>query len=201
MALVLDGVSNVRPNINIYRFKFSDEIISILKSFAKLHQFDDRISFKEAWVDLLKLYSEEIDIERKRLETLGYIDDIESKMFKSSRYYFRKKLSIETMGGDIAFDNAIDTVDTVDTKKKIYISLDPEILEAIDLHIKRNCDNENYRPAWGWDNFCENYKICVAAEIIRIIRESNLSNAVATNKLKKAYKNKYFQYTRVFSKE
>lgn len=179
-------------NINIYRFKFSEKIISILMVFAKLHQYDDRITFKEAWKEWIKLYSSDIDDERKRLNSIGYTDDVETKMFKSTKYYFKKKLAIEN-SEDV---NSDINRDRVKSEKKNYISLDPYILEEMDLHIKRNCNNNNYSPAWGWENYCEMNKEMILQENSRIINEYELDKNTINNKLKKAYKNKYFQYTR-----
>jgi hypothetical protein len=36
-------------NINIFRFKFKDEFTGELYKFAKIHQYDHRKDFKEAW--------------------------------------------------------------------------------------------------------------------------------------------------------
>ena len=34
---------------SIYRYKFTDDFINILCNFAKIHQYDERNTFKEAW--------------------------------------------------------------------------------------------------------------------------------------------------------
>ena len=36
-------------NKNIYRYKFKEDFTSDLYVFSKVHQYDDRHSFKEAW--------------------------------------------------------------------------------------------------------------------------------------------------------
>lgn len=199
---------------NIYRYKLADNIVSELTAFSKIHQYDDRVTYKEAWNEWLDINKNIVSDEKKRLIDLGYCDNIETKMFKAARYYFRKKLlnkvnkTVEEIDNlEISIDDIdykcdeigeLDTIDQVHTivKKKKYISLDMMFLEAIDLHILRNIDNEEYSPAWGWDNFCENNKILVSTEIIRIVKEFNILKDDSINKLKKSYKNKYFQYTR-----
>jgi hypothetical protein len=35
--------------VNIYRYKFSQDFMLELYNFSKIHQYDDRESFKEAW--------------------------------------------------------------------------------------------------------------------------------------------------------
>lgn len=187
-----ENVRECKKQFNVYRFKFSDNIILILREFAKLHQFDDRITFKEAWADWIKLYNSEIEEERKRLEDIGYTSDVTIKMFKSTRYYFKKKLTIKKEGNcekqeSYEFDQS---------KNRTYISLDIGILEEMDSHIKRNSNNNTYTPASGWDEFCETYNKLIHSEINRINREYDLDKEDINNKLKKAYKNKYYQYTR-----
>jgi hypothetical protein len=86
------------PNIKTFRFEFSRDFIDELSRFSKVHQYDERRAYKEAWQKWKS--NEEIDrlisFEIRRLEDLGYKGDIEDKMFKSGRYYFRKKLLKET---------------------------------------------------------------------------------------------------------
>ena len=42
-------ISGNNNKITTFRFKFSDEFITELSQFAKIHQFDDRHAFKDAW--------------------------------------------------------------------------------------------------------------------------------------------------------
>ena len=76
-----------------FRFEFSKNFIDELSRFSKVHQFDERRAYKEAWQKWKS--NPEIDnimsFEIRRLEENGYSGDIEDKMFKSGRYYFRKK--------------------------------------------------------------------------------------------------------------
>jgi hypothetical protein len=45
-------------NIKIYRYKFSDEFVEELYKFSKIHQYDDRDDFKEAWATWMKEQNE-----------------------------------------------------------------------------------------------------------------------------------------------
>ena len=107
--------------VQIFRFKFSNEFTAQMSNFAKIHQFDDRKSFKEAWENWIK--DEDIAIlinsEQKQLYNTGYEGDVLSKMFKSARYYYRKKK---------------DNLDTVPRKE--YIGSSFKMLELMDNHIK-----------------------------------------------------------------
>ena len=75
----------------IFRYKFSEPFVADLYNFAKIHQYDDRKVFKEEW----KLWAEDNELivngEKERLQNLNYEGDVLDKMFKSARYYFRKK--------------------------------------------------------------------------------------------------------------
>lgn len=80
-------------NIKTFRFEFSKGFIDELSRFSKVHQFDERRAYKEAWQKWKSNpeIDEIISFEVRRLEEIGYKGDIEDKMFKSGRYYFRKK--------------------------------------------------------------------------------------------------------------
>lgn len=79
--------------VKTFRFEFSKDFIGELSRFSKVHQFDERRAYKESW-QRWKMNPEIEDViarEMRRLEESGYKGDIEDKMFKSGRYYFRKK--------------------------------------------------------------------------------------------------------------
>ena len=80
-------------------------------------------SYKEAWEVWYENHTEMIQDERQRLEDNGYIGDINEKMFKAGRYYFRKKTEKEAENNK---------------KRRNYISMDSEVLEAMDRHIRGN---------------------------------------------------------------
>ena len=70
----------------IFRYKFTEEFMGELYKFSKIHQYDERNDFKEAW-NLWKQDNDEIiDEETNRLKRLGYNGDVIDKMFKSGRY-------------------------------------------------------------------------------------------------------------------
>ena len=87
----IDAVKQI--DHTIYRFKFTEEFMEELYKFAKIHQYDHRKDFKEAWTKWTEENSDIISNETERLLALGYKneDNIDDKMFKSARYYFRKK--------------------------------------------------------------------------------------------------------------
>jgi hypothetical protein len=105
---------------NIYRYKFTDDITNELYQFSKIHQYDDRKVFKEAWNIWVEDNRDIVDTEIRRLTIMNYEGDIIDKMFKSARYYFRKK----------------STVKKAPTERREYIGTHRDMLDAMDYHIK-----------------------------------------------------------------
>lgn len=85
-------------NIKTYRFEFSKSFINELSRFSKVHQYDERHTYKKEWSTWKSDsgIAEIMEMEKRRLEENGYIGNIEDKMFKSGRYYFRKKTATAT---------------------------------------------------------------------------------------------------------
>ena len=163
-------------NLNIYRYKFTDEIIIEIHNFAKIHQFDERKDFKDAWNNWIIENDSLISTEVQRLIELGYEGDVIDKMYKSARYYFRKKT----------------TEKKEPNKRRNYIGLQKELLESMDNHIKNNIKNEDYKPSIGFDNFCKENLNLLKIEINKLIHFNITDTQEIKNKIKKTYKNRYF---------
>ena len=168
--------SKNNPNVNIFRYKFTDEFTGELFKFSKIHQYDHRKDFKEAWniwtEDNDGIVSEEV----RRLTNLGYDGDILDKMFKSARYYFRKK----------------STEKKEPVKRRDYIGIQKDLLDAMDDHIKSNISDDNYKPSEGFDEFCK-ANIDLLKEEVNILCRNGFTNSTEIkNKIKKTYKNRYF---------
>ena len=164
----------------VYRFKFDDDFVEILYAFAKLHQFDDRVEFKDAW----NIWIEENDVilnqEIERLSRLGYDGDITDKMFKSARYYFRKK----------------NTVKKEPVKRREYITVSKDLLEHMDRHINQNVSDPKYTPKDGFNLFCSENTVILKENIAKICQTGITDSLLIYNKMKKTYKNRYFMITK-----
>jgi hypothetical protein len=79
--------------IQTYRHEFSKEFMAELSRFSKVHQYDDRHTYKSEWQKWSNQedIAQSIEVEKRRLQEKGYNGDIDDKMFKAGRYYFRKK--------------------------------------------------------------------------------------------------------------
>jgi hypothetical protein len=164
-------------NINIFRFKFTQTFINELYNFSKIHQYDERKHFKEAWTNWIKENEEIVSNETRILTELGYSGDILDKMFKSARYYFRKKSSEQKEP----------------KKRREYVGTNRELLDKIDEHIYFNLENNSdYKPSDGFDNFCKENINILKNEVIRLMNSGLKEQSEIKNKIKKTYKNRYF---------
>ena len=169
---------NVRTenSINIYRYKFTEEYMSHLYEFSKIHQYDDRIRFKEAWNIWVEENKEKVEIEQRRLLHLQYEGDILDKMFKSARYYFRKK----------------NTQKIQPKERRPYINVNKELLAKMDEHIQENATKKDYQPKSGFVSFCKDYKEILQETIDKICEKGITDPVFIEEKMKKTYKNRYF---------
>ena len=186
MSITIDTIINTNNTINnkpintnkstIFRFKFTDEFISELSQFAKIHQYDDRHEFKEAWNNWVEENQDLVDTESRNLINNGYNGDVLDKMFKSARYYFRKK--------------STEKKDPV--VRRTYINVDKQLLDAMDEHIMENIDDDDYQPKSGFTDFC-NSNIELLKKVVNEICQSGIKDArEIEDKIKKTYKNRYF---------
>jgi hypothetical protein len=163
-------------NINIFRYKFTDDFTNELFKFSKIHQYDHRKDFKEAW----KIWLEENEIiveeEIRRLTNLGYDGDVVEKMFKSARYYFRKK----------------STEKKAPSKRREYVGVNKALLDAMDKHIRMGITIEDFKPSDGFDEFCIKNKELLREEVNNLCKNGFTDSNEIKNKIKKTYKNRYF---------
>jgi len=163
--------------LKTFRYKFTNNFLGNLTEFSRLHRFDDAAAFKDNWKiwcennkDIIK---SEIDI----LKGKGYEGDVLVKMYKSARYYFKNK-----------------STEKKDAKKRRqYVGLNPEFREAVDVHIESTSLRQEMKPAEGYINFMDDTKYAVLIGLEKVRLESyNFTKEEITSKLKKTYKNRYF---------
>jgi hypothetical protein len=163
-------------NINIYRYKFLDDFTNEMYKFSKIHQYDHRKDFKEAWEIWLENNDEIVSGEVRRLTNLGYDGDILDKMFKSARYYFRKK----------------STEKKAPQKRRAYQSVQKDLLEAMDEHIKTHINEADFKPSEGFDGFCKENLDLLKEEVNILCKNGFTNSEEIKQKIKKTYKNRYF---------
>ena len=176
MTDIQETVTNTTTNI--FRYKFTDYFMNELHVFSKIHQYDERKDFKEAWEQWILENDMLVSRETERLTTLGYEGDVVKKMFTSARYYFRKKSS-EKKEPKV---------------RRQYISASRELIQAVDNHIKENSIKPDYQPKTGFADFCNNNTELIKAMMAKYAENGELDVKEIHDKVKKTYKNRYFMF-------
>ena len=122
----------------IFRYKFSSDMTDELFRFAKIHQYEDRETFKESWASWVQDTDEMIQLETDRLRADNYRGNILVKMFKSTKYYFCNKSMAETKP----------------VKRKAYDESNRELLDLMDAFV---LSVYTIPPKHGFAQFCTLY--------------------------------------------
>lgn len=140
-SIVLSSIDlppSVHEEADIFRFKLSQDVSDEMFRFAKIHQYEDRETFKESWATWTSDMEEMISQETIRLRALHYRGDIIAKMFKSTKYYFCNKSMAETKP----------------VKRKAYDESNRELLDLMDAFV---LSVYTIPPKHGFAQFCTLY--------------------------------------------
>ena len=162
-------------------------IASIITEFSKIHEYDDRVAYKEAWNIWFDNNQEILDGEINRLVDLGYKGCVKDKMYKAGRYYFRKKKIVNKEKGKLIKEKQ---------KRRNYIPMDLTILDAMDEHISHSMRKNDFTPANGYNEFCKTHVNLLKNEIRVICKINEITANDISSKIKKTYKNRYFLLSR-----
>ena len=170
----------MEPKGQTYRFKLSTDIVEELSYFAKLHQFDNRADYKDAWKLWTEEKKDEILRETNRLKEQGYKGDVNNKLYISARYYY-KNLSTNTE-------------EKKQKPRNKYVPCTLDMILLMDQFIREN----TYKPNDGFNAFVEEKKnLPTYLEQIRELEEvHHFSKDDINSKLKKTYKNRYYLYNK-----
>jgi len=171
-----ENKADTNINLQIYRYKFTNDVTKELYIFAKVHQYDHRKVFKEAWEVWIEENINLVSNEVNRLNQLGYDGDIIDKMFKSARYYFRKK----------------STEKKALKERRNYIVVGKNLLESMDSHIVSGLNRENFKPSEGFDDFCKTNMELLKEQVNIFCQNGFTDSKEIKEKIKKTYKNRYF---------
>ena len=96
-------------------------------------------------------------------------------MFRSARYYFRKK----------------GTEKKEPVQRKKYVGIPRTALASMDNHIVTSIAGAWYTPAAGFEHFKEHHADVLAACKLHL-ESASMDSAAVDAKIKKTYKNRYF---------
>jgi hypothetical protein len=208
----------VATDIKTYRHEFGKEFMALLSKFSSIHQFDDRHTYKAEWTKWTQQeeIAQEIDKEKRRLVENDYMGDIDDKMFKAGRYYFRKKTSTAAAASASANNNTTPatpatpaTPTTPQQQRRPYITMSKHTIALMDNHLKHahSTQSSKFKPSSCYDDFYQTQMASpeMTAEIEKIIEKfqkcadtskftpEELTNEII-DKIKKTYKNRYYKY-------
>ena len=169
-------------SVKTFRFKFSDEIMAEISGFSRIHRYDTKDDFKEAWSKWIGENSRIISAERERLSAMGFDGDMNKKMYVSARYYFKNKTEVEEEP----------------KKRRKYVTIDKSYIKLIDQYINNaieNGDESIYKPANCFQDFIQENEEQTTLLVRKLSTDDNLENAVIIAKIKKTFKNRYFVIT------
>ena len=204
--VMANAMANANMNVTnnkIFRYKLSDNIMELITQFAKIHQYDDRHAYKEAWENYVNEKREIIDREVYRLSELNYKGDVMDKMFKAGRYYFRAKgvsppndensaaLSNPSDDDQVTNDddpehneeetvvgeqnpNAVVGGRNPQRNPRSYIVMHPDVIQSMDKHLVSIIKNANFKPAQGFIQFCNQHIDLLREEITRLTSECSV---------------------------
>ena len=168
------SIANNNNNIKTYRHEFGKEFMADLSRFSKVHQFDDRHTYKSEWAKWAQQYNiaQAMEMEKRRLEENGYKGDIDDKMFKAGRYYFRKKTAATTAAAEELSPTAVPTQTAtaaatdaelsvpdlplnVAAGRRPYITMSKNSIKMMDEHIRNasTSSTEEFKPSSCYSDF------------------------------------------------
>ena len=173
-------------NNTIYRYKFDELFLEDLISFSKIHQFDDRKTFKEEWKLWCESNEEFINREENRLISLGYKGDCKDKMFKSARYYFKNKKNT--------------TYKLNKQLKTNYIPRNPVFFKMIETYINKNPIKASLLYKEFINETDTNILSEINTEIVRL-KTFELNQTECLQKIKKMFNNAYYKIKKQLKKQ
>jgi hypothetical protein len=206
--------------LKTHRYEFSEPAMMQLNYFTQVHRYDERKAFKEAWKKWTETYdiAQMIASETNKLMSEGFQGDVEDKMFKAVRYYFRKKPATD----DLSPKEQTPRKKYVGFTGKILTAMDSHILNKIkeNLHLPSRCScaenicshlqtgseatdephlekpdkkhfKSNVSPDKAYNDFYNTNTEIIREETELLQDEENMDDEAIELKIKKTYKNRY----------
>jgi len=171
-----------------FRFDFSKEITEMLSEFSTIHHLEKRKLFQESWNSWILRDDVKTVLEKEcdSLKEQGFEGDIYDKMYKSARYYHKKRdIEKNTKRKQIVHTNRFSS--------QFLRIIDDVIENQIQREIKSQKGQIKKSQVEFFKEFCLITKDDILAELKSIKREKGeISNEIG-EKLKKTYKNRFYK--------
>lgn len=183
----------------IFRIVYREEIKELVNYFAKVHQYDDRNDFKDAWKEWCEEHEDEIQNEVEYHQKNGNLhldyETIVQKLFVSARYYHRKKSNKQASDEDKKERSERSERKTNNQQKdnrRKYIKLSNDVLDTMREHAEYDLEYGTGKPSDAYQEFCDENPKLVDEETERLRNTYTMSRMCAMSKIKKTYKNLYY---------
>lgn len=158
-----------------FRFVYSPEIESMLRTFAKEHEEEERKQFKQSWQVFVEENKPLLEKEAERITKEGYDKDVYAKMFHTIKYYYVKKSKKQKQQ-----EECEETGDS--GKERTYNKLGKEWIGNIVHFIKDDLEmykgTKEMKPEYSFNRFLEKHTLgCKEFEL----------------RVKKSYKTQYYK--------
>lgn len=184
-TLPVEEIKECNISLKTFHFNPSPELVEQLTYFASVHKYDDRKTFKEAWNNWIQNpeIAQLIHLESINLWKTGYSGSVSDKIFKSVRYYYKKKSPqlVDEDGVPLPLPRK---------QRKKYESLDKNILEIMDKHISAQIKTHVHTSSLFTQNICD-LSPAKAFEDFMVCHGTDLD--IDPEKIKKTYKNRLFR--------
>lgn len=170
--------------MTVFRVVFRLAIKEEVHAFSKVHQYDSRQDFKEAWKEWCDEHIDELEEEYKyqmeRGADMTFVDLLH-KLYTSARYYHRKKSNRPP---------------SPQKPRTQYIRLHEELLDMMRDHIVEKLEYGVDKPAVVYNDFCEENYHGILLEMKRLRENHDMTKNQVNLKLKKTYKNMYYSISK-----
>jgi len=169
-----------------YRFKFNKELLDSIKEFSKLHSNDNCDDFLDAFHLWKRVNNEIISLEEKRILDLGFNGNIEEKIYKSARYYFKNKKNT--------------TYKLNKQLKTNYIPRNPVFFKMMETYINKNPIKASLLYKEFINETDTHILSEINAEIVRL-KTFELNQTECLQKIKKMFNNAYYKIKKQLKKQ
>jgi len=191
-------IISIPRQFQIHRFDFSIQFAEELANFVKKHLYDDRTTFKQSFMEWKE--DEEIQkliqVETQDMVDRGFDGDVLDKMFKSARYYHRRKLELPQQKQDkvlLSPPPASSILTSTRFSPQFLKIIDADILHQVQENLlAENTTVSTLSQATAFNSFCKMHQDSIYQECIVLKQKYDTIPTNIADRIKKTYKNRFY---------